>query len=164
MELIVQKFYKISVIFIALFFLTSCGGENNNNNESQVKEPKTIEFVLTANDKMKFNLDKLVANEGDSVKIKLKNVGRMPKEVMGHNFVLLSPKVDPAQFATKALAAKENEYIPQEELDNIIVHSKLLGPGEEVLVEFVAPQKGIYKYICSFPGHYLSMQGTLIVR
>lgn len=158
-----QKFIKISVVLFSLIILTSCG-EKNNNDELQIKQSKTIEFVLTANDKMKFNLNKMVVNEGDSVKVKVMNIGRMAKEVMGHNFVLLSPNIEPAQFATKALSAKENEYIPQDELDNIIVHSKLLGPGEEVIVEFVAPKKGLYKYICSFPGHYISMQGNLIVR
>ncbi len=158
-----QKFYIISGLLFSIISLTSCGGEKNND-ELQIKQPRTIEFVLTASDKMKFNLDKLVVNEGDSVKIKLMNIGRMAKEVMGHNFVLLTPNIDPAQFAAKALSAKENEYIPQDELDNIIVYSKLLGPGEEVIVEFVVPQKGLYKYICSFPGHYISMQGSLIVR
>ena len=83
---------------------------------------------------------------------------------MGHNFVLLKPNVDLAKFATKALSFKENEYIPEDEMDNIIIYSKLLGPGEEVNIEFTAPSKGVYKYICSFPGHYLSMQGNLIVR
>lgn len=158
-----QKKYRIFIVLLSLIILTSCGGEKNNS-ELQIEQPETIEFVITANDKMKFNLDKMVVNEGDTVKIKLMNIGRMAKEVMGHNFVLLSPNIDPAQFATKALSARENEYIPQDELDNIIAYSKLLGPGEEVIVEFIAPQKGLYKYICSFPGHYISMQGNLIVR
>ena len=158
-----KKFYINFFVLFSLILLTSCGGEKNND-ELQIKQSKAIEFILTANDKMKFNIEKLVVNEGDSVKIKLMNIGRMAKEVMGHNFVLLAPNTDPAQFAAKALSAKENEYIPQDQLDNIIVYSKLLGPGEEVIIEFVAPQKGLYKYICSFPGHYLSMQGSLIVR
>ena len=83
----------------------------------------------------------MVVKEGDLVKIKLVNIGRMSKEVMGHNFVLLKPNVDPAQFATKALSSKENEYIPEDEMDNIIVHSKLLGPGEEEIVEFTCTIK-----------------------
>ena len=51
-----------------------------------------------------------------------------------------------------------------DETKNIIVHSKLLGPGEKTVIEFDAPAQGTYKFICSFPGHYITMQGNLIVR
>ena len=157
------KINKLVAFLMFLLLIASCGGDQKKDS-SQTAESKIAEFELTANDQMKFNLKNIVVNEGDLVKIKLLNVGRMAKEVMGHNFVLLKQNVDPAQFATKALSFKDNEYIPEDEIDNIIVHSKLLGPGEEEIIEFNAPPKGSYKYICSFPGHYLSMQGILIVR
>ena len=102
----------------------------------------------------------MVVKEGDLVKIKFVNIGRMAKNVMGHNFVLLKPNVDLAKFATKALSFKENEYIPEDEMDNIIIHSKLLGPGDEVRLNLLLRAKGVYKYICSFPGHYISMQAV----
>ncbi|MCW8850353.1 MAG: plastocyanin/azurin family copper-binding protein [Melioribacteraceae bacterium] len=157
------KINKLVTFIISLVLIASCGGDVKKDS-TQTTESKIAEFHLTANDQMKFNLKNMVVKEGDLVKIKFTNVGRMAKDVMGHNFVLLKSNVDPAQFATKALSFKENEYIPEDEIDNIIIHSKLLGPGEEVIVEFNAPSKGIYKYICSFPGHYISMQGSLIVR
>lgn len=157
------KINQLKIILISLVLITSCGGSENQDS-TQTSESKIAEFNLTANDEMKFNLKNMVVKEGDLVKVKFTNVGKMAKNVMGHNFVLLKPNVDPAQFATKALSFKENDYIPEDEIENIIIHSKLLGPGEEVIVEFTAPSKGIYKYICSFPGHYISMQGSLIVR
>lgn len=154
---------KLLVFFLSIVLITSCGGEEKKES-TETSEPKIVEFYLTGNDEMKFNLKNMVAKEGDLIKIKFENIGRMAKNVMGHNFVLLKPKVNLAKFATKALSFKENEYIPEDEMDNIIIHSKLLGPGEEVSIEFTAPKKGVYKYICSFPGHYISMQGSLIVR
>lgn len=154
---------KLAGFFIFLAIIASCGGDVKKDS-TQTTESKIAEFNLTANDEMKFNLKNMVVKEGDIVKIKFTNVGRMAKDVMGHNFVLLKSNVDPAQFATKGLSFKDNDYIPEGEIENVIIHSKLLGPGEEVIIEFTAPAKGIYKYICSFPGHYLSMQGNLIVR
>ena len=156
-----SKIYKIS-LFILLFLLFSfCG---NGEGSADAGEPSKVEFNLTGNDQMKFNLNTMVVKEGDLVIVNFENIGKMAKDVMGHNFILLKSGVDLVSFAAKAIAAKENEYIPQDELDNIIVYSKLLGPGEQTVIEFVAPAKGSYKYICSFPGHYSTMQGTLIVR
>jgi azurin len=150
---------KIFLAVLVLVSFTACGG-----NGEKAEEPKTVEFNLTGNDQMLFNLKSMVVKEGDEVIVNFENIGKMPKETMGHNFVLLKPNVDPSEFATKAMQAKDNEYIPEDELENIIVYSKLIGPGEKTVIEFTAPLKGTYKYICSFPGHYITMQGNLIVR
>jgi len=154
-----DKIYLLALlVFVSLFI--SCGESETEKS----KEPQIVEVQLTANDQMKFNLKSIVAKEGDIVKIHFKNVGKMPKKTMGHNFVLLKPEVDIASFATKAISADYNDYIPEELKNDIIAHSHLLGPGESTIIEFKAPSKGVYKFICSFPGHYLSMQGNLIVR
>lgn len=155
-----QIYRFISVIGLLLLF-SNCGGDNKSNDTSKTKK---VEFNLTGNDQMKYNLNTMVVKEGDEVIVHFENIGKMAKEVMGHNFVLLKPGVDLPTFAAKAMASKENEYIPADEVNNILVHSKLLGPGEKTVIEFTAPAKGSYKYICSFPGHYVTMQGTLIVR
>ncbi len=157
-----HKLIKLILIF-SLFSTISCG-ETNDSNSSNIEDPKTIEFNLTANDRMQFNLETIVVKEGDLVKIYFENIGQMSKATMGHNFVVLKPDVNIASFAVKAMVAKETEYIPEDEAANILVYSKLLGPGEKTIIEFTAPTKGIYKCSCSFPGHYSSMQGNLIVR
>lgn len=149
-------------VFLAILVLSSlvaCGG-----NEGKAEESRTVEFNLTGNDQMLFNLKQMVVKEGDEVVVNFENIGQMPKETMGHNFVLLKQNVDVAGFAAKAVQAKDNEYIPADEEGSIIIQSKLLGPGEKTVVKFTAPAKGTYKYICSFPGHYMTMQGNLIVR
>jgi len=158
-----SKIYRIFLLLIAISFFVSCGNSDDSGGNAEV-QPEKVEFNLTGNDQMKFNLNTMVVNEGDRVIVNFVNIGKMAKEVMGHNFVLLKQGVDLAAFAAKAAAEKDNEYIPAGELDNIIVYSKLLGPGEETVIEFTAPAKGSYKYVCSFPGHYTTMQGTLIVR
>jgi azurin len=66
-------------------------------------------------------------------------------------------------FATSALQAKANEYIP-EGTEDVIAHTALIGGGEETTIEFTAPAAGEYTFICSFPGHYALMNGKFIVE
>jgi len=154
---------KILLVSTLVINLAGCGGSDKEN-QSQSAAQKTVEFNLTANDQMQYNLKAMVVKAGDKVKINFQNVGKMPAEQMAHNFILLKSSVDIPSFAAKAVQAKDNDYIPQDESQNIIVHSKLLGPGDKTVVEFDAPPTGMYKFICSFPGHYITMQGNFIVR
>src|SRR5215218_5402283 len=64
--------------------------------------PRTIE--ITAGDNMKFSLATIEAKAGEELKIVLTNIGSQPKEVMGHNFVLLKGGTDVAAFAAAAIA------------------------------------------------------------
>lgn len=121
-------------------------------------------LTLTGNDAMQFDKKELKVKAGQKVKLTLKHVGKFAKMAMGHNFVLLKPGVDIAEFASKANSAKDNEYIPKSEAAKIIAHTKLLGGGESDTIEFTAPKKGTYRYICSFPGHYGLMQGKFVVE
>ena len=70
------------------------------------------------------------------------------------------------QWASQKLgydAEKEKEYIPDGG-NQVIVHTKLIGGGESDTITFDAPEKGTYEFICSFPGHYMSMKGKLIIK
>ena len=51
----------------------------------------------------------------------------------------------------------------EEALDPAIVtYTPLAGPGERTAVVFTMPPPGEYPFICTFPGHYSFMQGTLV--
>ncbi|MCE7066509.1 azurin [Dyadobacter sp. CY326] len=129
---------------------------------SDVKQAKTI--VIKGSDAMQFDLKEIKVKAGQKVKLTLTHSGKLAKAAMGHNWVLLKPGVDIAAFGSKAAAARETEYIPKSEEASIIAHTKLVGGGESDSVEFTAPAKGTYTYICSFPGHYALMKGTFIVE
>jgi azurin len=90
-------------------------------------------------------------------------VGQLPVEAMGHNFVLLKQGTDLASFATKAVEYPDNGYIP-EGTDKVIAQTEMIGGGEVTSVTFEAPAAGTYDFICSFPGHYIQMQGKFIVE
>jgi azurin len=129
---------------------------------SDLKQAKTI--VIKGSDAMQFDLKEIKVKAGQKVKLTLTHSGKLPKAAMGHNWVLLKPGVDVAAFGSKAAAARETEYIPKSEEASIVAHTKLVGGGESDTIEFTAPAKGTYTFICSFPGHYALMKGSFIVE
>ena len=123
-----------------------------------------VEVALAGDDAMKYDKNEIKVKAGQKVKLTLTHTGKMAKKVMGHNFVLLKPGTDIAEFATKGIAAGlEKNYIP-EGTDAVIASTKTIGGGESVTIIFDAPAKGTYDYICSFPGHYGMMKGKFIVE
>ncbi|MCK9481662.1 MAG: azurin [Bacteroidia bacterium] len=126
--------------------------------------PAVAEVAIEGNDQMKFNLTEIKVKEGQTVKLTLHHVGKAPATVMGHNFVLLAQGTDLAMFSTKAIKAKDTDYIPADMASSVIAHTKLIGGGETDVIEFPAPAKGTYDFLCSFPGHSALMKGKFIVE
>ncbi|MDR2284738.1 MAG: azurin [Sphingobacterium sp.] len=176
-----KKLFFIPVL-AAVVSLAACGGNNTktegsteNKTEETASEP-TVETVpgienvtisntwtVEGNDQMKFNTELIRVKAGEPLELTLKNVGKMPKESMGHNLIILKSGVDLPTFGGEAAAAADNEYIPKSALSSIVAHTKLLGPGEEDKIS-VTLEKGVYTYICSFPGHYALMQGKIVAE
>lgn len=169
---------KISVLILMGFLaVTSCGKkETAPADQTETTEPSTEGeaapvtsteenvLVIEGNDQMQFNTSELKAVAGKPIKLTLKHVGKIPKEAMGHNLVILQEGTDQAAFALKANDAKATDYIPESEKASIIAHTKLIGGGEEDTIEFTIDKKGSYPFICSFPGHVAMMKGVLIVE
>ncbi len=133
---------------------------------SAAPEANANEVVITLNagDDMKFDLSEIKVKEGQTVKLTLTHTGKMAKTAMGHNFVLLAQGISLADFASKAMAAQSTEYIPAGAEKDIVAHTKLVGGGESDTIEFTAPAKGTYEFLCSFPGHSALMKGNFIVE
>jgi len=167
-------------IFAATAFLTACDKTPANApTTSETAPPNTtlpaesrvgilpeIIVVITANDQMKFDPTAIEAKPGQRVTVTLRNVGMIPKSAMAHNFVLLKPDVDTAQFVVTGLTHTTTEFIAPEMSSHVIASTKLLGPGESDTISFTTPkEQGAYNYICSFPGHYAAgMKGVLTVK
>lgn len=126
--------------------------------------PRTIE--ITAGDNMKFNINSIEVSPGEEIKVVLTNIGTQPKDVMGHNWVLLKKDVDAAAYDQAAAQAKTEGYEPKAEADKVLASIKLLGPKQSDEVTFKAPmEKGDYTFLCSFPAHFqVGMRGTLTVK
>lgn len=152
---------------ILLLSLMACGSKNepqDKTDQSDDMGANVAAVELEGNDQMQYNLKVIEVAAGSTVKLKLTHKGQMPLQTMGHNFVLLKQGVDIAAFAAKAISAMDNGYIPEDEKQNIIAYTKLIGGGESTTIEFAAPAPGTYKFLCSFPGHYAIMQGDFIVK
>ena len=111
---------------------------------------------------MQFDTKEISVKAGEKITLTLKHVGKLPKQAMGHNWVLLKEGVVVKDFAMEAMKAKDNDYLPKDSKD-VIVATELLGGGETDTITFEAPAKGTYTFICTFPGHYGIMQGTFVV-
>ena len=170
-----KKVRVLSLLLMGFLTITSCGkketmpSEDTEINETSTGEGNQSEaisnvLVIEGNDQMQFNVKELRAEAGKPITLTLKHVGKIPKEAMGHNLVILQEGTDEAAFALKASTAKDTDYIPASEKASIIAHTKLLGGGEEDTIEFTIDKKGTYNFLCTFPGHVAMMKGVLIVE
>jgi azurin len=124
------------------------------------------EIDLTANDMMKYSQTALTAAPGEKLHVVLTNVGSQPKEVMGHDWVLLKAGSDAAAFSTAAIMHKAENYIAPELSSEVVAKIDLLGPRQTGEVTFTVPTApGDYTFLCTFPAHYQAgMHGTLTVK
>ena len=121
------------------------------------------DVTINANDQLQYDVKEIKVKAGEEIKLTLNHVGKMPKNVMGHNVVVLKLGTDVNSFVQDAQKAKDNDYIPQAS-KAIVAHTKLLSGGESDTISFTIDQAGSYDYICSFPGHSFVMKGKIIVE
>ena len=128
--------------------------------------PRVIKIRAGVDNAMKYDVTAITVAPGETVKLTLTNHMTLPKEVMGHNWVLLTAGTDVAAFAAAAAPEVANGYIPAKMKDKVLAVIGVLGPNETGEVAFTAPaQAGNYPFLCSFPGHFLTgMKGMLVVK
>ncbi len=98
--------------------------------------------------------------------VNLKHSGSLPKNVMGHNWVL-SKEADMQPVATDGLSVGIDKNYLKEGDARVIAHTKIIGAGETDSVTFdvsrLDPAEK-YGFFCSFPGHISMMKGTVILK
>lgn len=126
--------------------------------------PRVIEMKGT--DNMKFDVTQIDAQPGETIKIVLTTISRIPKQAMAHNVVVLDAGVDMRAFVNESAKASANKYVAPELEDQVLAYTDLAGGGETVDVTFTLPNTpGDYEYVCSFPGHYYGgMKGVITVK
>lgn len=157
--------------FLAALVAFGCGRKDANSSSSASAGAGTAQsgvrtIEITAGDNMKYNIATIEAKPGEELKVVLTNIGSQPKEIMGHNWILLKKGTDVAAFDAAAVQAKATDYIPESYKEQIIAHTMLVGPRKSDEVTFTAPtEPGDYPFLCSFPAHYqVGMKGVLTVR
>jgi len=46
----------------------------------------------------------------------------------------------------------------------VFSQTKMLGPGESEILKVKFENKGVYHFLCSFPGHFGQMRGIITVE
>ncbi len=124
------------------------------------------DVVIVANDQMKFSVTRIEAQPGQTIHVQLKNEGTLPKEVMGHNWILLNAGYDPVTYAAAAISAGKENFQPIALANQVLASIPLIGAKSTGEVTFVAPAApGVYRFLCSFPAHFQAgMHGELVVK
>ena len=165
---------KNSQKLITAIFLTSlfaCSGEKKNTekSENEIENVENVEkkwetfnigAIGNTMSEMKYDVESITVKEGAWVRINLENKGI--DNSMMHNIVFIN-------YGTRKMVASEAIKIwpSQNFVDNkknIIAYSGVAKPGESVTLEFKAPKKGNYEFLCTYPGHAEIMRGYFFVK
>lgn len=131
---------KYFTILLALSALLLVGCENNTETTEEVdwtvpEETEAEKEITVVANEYSFTPSTINVDEGETVKVTLKNEGKMP-----HDFVVKGEGV-------------------------IMAKTTLVQPGKEATVTFEATEEGEYKFICTVSGHEAQgMKGTFIVE
>jgi len=109
---------------------------------------------------LKYDTELIQVKAGTRIRLTLNNGDDMP-----HNMLLVKPgtanKVGETalQLGFQGMAMN---YVP--EVEDVLFHTKLVQPGQEDTIYIQVPSEpGDYQFLCTYPGHYLSMRGILRV-
>ena len=118
---------------------------------------------ITGNDVMQYDKQALTAAAScKQITVTLHHAGKLPKEAMGHNWVLVNA-ADLAVVANAGMGAGlANDYVVPGDA-RVLAHTKVIGGGDSTTVTFASSllkPGGSYSYLCTFPGHNALMHGT----
>jgi len=137
------------------------GGRGGGRGGQLTGTPFDVAIGIDAQ-KMAYTLPEFTAKPGQYVRITMKNTADVQ-----HNVVVLRPGTqDRVGLLVEAMAkvqdAEERSYLPS--TPDILFWMTLIEPGQQGVLEFAAPnQAGNYPYICTFPGHWQTMNGIMHV-
>ena len=100
---------------------------------------------------------------GEAIELTFQNTDAVP-----HNWALIQPgslsRV--GDLANKLIAdpeAANRQYIPKS--DDVLAYTDVVEPGKPFRISFLAPKKpGRYPFLCTFPGHWMIMNGVMTVE
>jgi putative membrane-bound dehydrogenase-like protein len=138
--------------------------------ETTQEEPATISSdgsttiikIKVIKNEMKYDRKTFEVEAGKPVEIIFEN-----PDFMQHNLVITQiGALENVGKAADKLASDpkgaEKQYVP--ETPQVLFATKLVNPQQTVKLQFMAPQKtGDYPFVCTFPGHWSLMNGTMKV-
>ena len=132
------------------------------------RRPETVEVRISCEpERMLFTTKQFSVRPGQPVKLIFLN-----PDATDHNLVLVQPgAMEEVGVAANAMARDPknatSDFIPKEKQNLILEATPMIGPTRQSLVHvlrFEAPQEpGVYPYVCTFPGHWIVMNGKMVV-
>jgi putative heme-binding domain-containing protein len=122
----------------------------------------SVFIIRTVREQMLYDKSLLVVEAGKPVEIILVN-----EDVMPHNLVVVTPgAVEEIGKAAEKMApdpdAQGRIHVPAS--PKVLHATKMIDGGQQAKLSFTAPtEPGEYQYVCTFPGHWMRMQGVLAV-
>ncbi|QDT53735.1 Auracyanin-A precursor [Caulifigura coniformis] len=118
-------------------------------------------------ERMLFTVTDFAVMPGQPVKLTVRNA-----DATDHNLVIVKPDA----LAEVGMAANEmakdprnaaSDFIPPQKRELILHATPLIGPtrpSQIHVLRFTAPEEpGVYPYVCTFPGHWVVMNGVMVV-
>lgn len=135
------------------------GKHQTSQPESWTEGPDKV-ITINAAEAMTFDVTNFEVKAGSRVRIVFNN----PTDLL-HNLLIVEPGTleSVARDALNmGLDGPKLEYVPQ--TDDVLFYTSLLEVGESESIYFTAPgQPDDYPYVCTFPGHWQTMQGVMTV-
>jgi azurin len=128
--------------------------------------PAPCKLAISGNDQMQYDKKELtVAADCSEIELTLTHAGKQPAQTMGHNWVLVKSADADAVASAGLTAGLKNNHVPPGD-KRVIASTKVVGGGETTSVKFSTQllKKGeSYTYLCTFPGHQVTMKGRFVL-
>jgi azurin len=89
-------------------------------------------------------------------------------DVVPHNWALLKPGTLQKVGAESNLLISDPEALARQYIPpggDVVAHTDVVLPGEKFTIHFQVPrERGRYPFVCTFPGHWMVMNGTMVVE
>jgi azurin len=120
-------------------------------------------ITIEAGKNLSFTTPTLHVRAGEPIKLTFVN-----PDVVPHNWALIKPDTLPkvGDLVNKIIAepdAAARQYIPRS--DDVLFYTDIVNPQDQFAISFRAPsQPGRYPFLCTFPGHWMVMNGVMVVE
>lgn len=152
--------------------LTACGGGEDGEGSSSSSSAsqssgggsQTVTIHPQGN-QMKYKETEFTVPADTEIELVFENTATSPS--MQHNVIVLNEGPSDAIFKevgqAGVKAGANEDYVPDH--DAILAATGISKPGETVSVPFTTPSEpGEYGYVCTYPGHWATMRGTMVVE
>ncbi|GDX94160.1 hypothetical protein LBMAG46_41700 [Planctomycetia bacterium] len=149
--------------------------------ETEIREPKPTKAeaafdrqaglklvnINCVPERMLFSQTEFVVQPGQPVKLVFTNA-----DATDHNLVIVQPGALAEVGIAANLMAKDprnatSDFLPPDKSELILQATAMIGAGRSTQIDvlrFKAPQEpGLYPYVCTFPGHWIVMNGLMVV-